>query len=463
MSRAYYKTREETLEVAKELREHHIPCDVIVLDGRAWHKMETRFDFQWDADRYPDPAGFVHKLREQHYRLCLWEYPYISIKSPLFDELAEKGYLLKTQDGEPYIHRWLPPPNDYLYPHLQPSGILDFTHPEAYQWYLNAHKPLFDVGASVMKTDYGESIPEDAYASNGDTGKRLHNVYSLLYNQCVFQATEKYGRDGAMVWGRAGWVGSQRFPIQWGGDPQCDWESLAASIRGGLSYGMSGVPYYSHDIGGYSGDPPPAELYVRWAQAGVMMSHTRFHGAGLREPWAFGELAESIIKKWLAWRYQLIPYLQACALEACRDGLPVMRAMPLAFPDDPRSWGFEEQYMLGPALLVVPVLSPENEVRYYLPEGTWFDIWTEERIQGPQLISRQVPLDHIPIYGREGCILPLGPAVQHTGELAPDVDLNEVWVFGKPQQGITLPGLEIKVEEGAIVNLPPHVTLRRWE
>lgn len=463
MSRAYYKTSEETLEVAQKLRQREIPCDVLVLDGRAWHKMETRFDFQWDPERYPDPEAFVRLLRDDNFKLCLWEYPYISVKNPQFTELAKKKYLLQTKDGEPYIHRWLPYPFDSVYPHLQPSGMIDFTNPEAYQWYLEAHKPLFDVGASVMKTDYGESIPEDAMAHNGDTGERLHNVYSLLYNQCVYEATMKYGPDGAIVWGRAGWTGIQRYPMQWGGDPQVDWEGLAASIRGGLSFGMSGGPYYSHDIGGYALGNPTPDLYIRWAQAGVMMSHTRFHGAGLREPWFYGAQAETIIKKWLTWRYQLIPYLQACALEAKKNGMPVMRAMPLAFPKDPQSWGFEEQYMLGPSLLVVPVLVPESKVRFYLPRGGWYDLWSGERIEGPQILERRIPLDHIPLFGRAGKMLPLGPAVQHTNELKPDLHLAELWLFGEPDEGMQLPGLELVVEHGSVVNLPENVTLKEWK
>ena len=462
MSRAYYQTAQETLQVAEKLREREIPCDVLVLDGRAWHKMETRFDFKWDPDRYPDPAGFVKRLRDDHYKVCLWEYPYISVKNPQFTELAEKHYLLQTRDGQAYIHRWLPYPFDSAYPHLLPSGMIDFTNPAAYQWYLEAHKPLFDIGVSVMKTDYGESIPEDCVAHNGDTGKRLHNVYSLLYNQCVYDATQKYSRDGGLVWGRAGWAGSQRCPMQWGGDPQSDWEALAASIRGGLSYGMSGGPYYSHDIGGYTPGNPSPELYVRWTQAGVMVSHTRFHGIGPHEPWFFGQEAEAIVKKWLAWRYQLIPYLQACALEASLNGLPVMRAMPLAFPEDPLAWGFEQQYMLGPALMVAPVLTPESQVHCYLPAGGWYDLESGERFEGPQLIERSVPLDQMPLFGREGNILPLGPAVQHTEALHPDLHLSEIWAFGQPQSGVTLPGLQLVVKNGVIKNLPPDVQIKEW-
>ncbi len=438
MSRAYYHTADEALEVVRTLRQRRIPCDVLLLDGRAWHKMETRFDFQWDPERYPDPAAFVAELRRLHIRLNLWEYPYISVKNPLFNELAARGYLLKNEAGEPYVHRWLPWPFSELYPHLMPSGIIDFTHPGAYAWYREQHKALHEIGVSVMKTDYGESIPADVVAANGDRGSRLHNVYALLYNRCVYEAAAQYGPDGALVWGRAGWIGSQRYPVQWGGDPQSDWEGLAASIRGGLSWGMSGGPYYSHDIGGFTATRPEPELYVRWAQAGVMASHTRFHGLGPREPWAFGEEAEEIVRTWLNWRYRLIPYLQACAAEAATSGLPVMRAMPLAFPGDPVAWQFEHQYMLGPSLLVAPVIRPGGRLRFYLPAGRWYDIWEKRWRQGPGFYEEERPLAHIPVFGREGAMLPLGPAVQHTDALASDLDIEEVWAFGEPNQHLPL-------------------------
>ena len=463
MSRAYYKTADEILKVAKKLRKREIPCDTLTLDGRAWHKMETRFDFQWDEDRYPDPAGFVEKLKKKNFHLCLWEYPYLSTRNPLFNKLAAKGYFLKNSAGKTYIHKWLPYPFDAMYPHLLPSGIIDMTNPEAYNWYRDAHKPLFDIGVSVMKPDYGESIPEDVVAHNGDTGERLHNVYSLLYNQCCFEASQKYAQNEALVWSRAGWVGSQRYPIQWGGDPQIDWEGMAASIRGGLSWGMSGGAYYSHDIGGFAvGDPDP-ELYIRWAQAGAMMSHTRFHGLGVREPWHYGEQAEQIVKDWLSFRYRLIPYFQACALEAQQTGLPFMRSMVLAFPEDRLAWSFEEQYMLGPSLLIVPVVQPGGGTRYYLPSGSWFNLWSGERIEGPAVFEKQIPLDFIPVFGRAGTLVPLGPAVQHTGELDPDIDLEEIWVFGKPRDSIELPGYSIDVDtSGEFAGFPVDVTVKHW-
>ena len=461
MSRAYYRTAEIAMEVAEKMRARSLPFDVLVLDGRSWHKMDVRNDFQWDLERYPDPAGYVKKLRALGVRINLWEYSYISSKNPLFNELAEKGYLLKTAAGEPYIHRWFQWPFDKVWPHLHPSGIIDFTNPDAYRWYRDQHKQLFDIGIAVMKTDYGEAVPEEVVAFNGDTGKRLHNVYTHLYNQCVYEATQLYSQDEPMVWARASWAGGQRFPVHWGGDPQCDWEGLAASIRGGLTWGMSGGPFYAHDIGGFAIGNPDPELYVRWAQAGVMASHTRFHGLGEREPWVYGEKAEGIVRQWLEWRYRLIPYLQACALEASATGMPVMRAMPLAFPSDPLAWQFDQQYMLGPSLLVVPVLVPGGAVRFYLPAGRWYDIWNKEWLEGPGFFERSVPLDHIPVFGREGALLPLGPVVQHTGQLKPGLDLNEIWAFGTPRSGLALPGLTLEVTpSGEISNCPSGVKVR---
>jgi alpha-D-xyloside xylohydrolase len=471
MSRAFYRTADEIMEVARQLRERRIPCDVLTLDGRAWHKSETRFDFSWDTARYPDPAGFVGSLRALNYRLCLWEYSYLSTLNPLYAELASRKFFLQTADGETYVHRWLPPPNDRLIPQLQPSGLIDFTNPKAYAWFRDMHRSLFEMGVSVMKTDYGEAVPEVVVGYNGDTGKRLHNIYALLYNRCTFEASQAYGDQEGIVWGRSSWAGGQRYPVQWGGDPQSDWEGLAASIRGGLSWGMSGGPLYAHDIGGFYGSQsgssllgtgmPDPELYVRWAQAGILASHTRFHGTSPREPWYYGNQAEGIVRNWLGWRYRLIPYLMGCVQEAQVTGLPVMRAMALAFPDDRLARTFEQQYMLGPALLVVPVLQPGGKTRFYLPPGRWFDIWQQVWVEGPGIFDRQVPLEHIPVFGREGCLLPLGPAVQHTGELKPGLDLDQVWSFGAPRQGMQLPGLTLVVSAGGKVEpLPPGVEIQ---
>ncbi len=437
VSRAYYQTADEALDVAKSLRAHEIPCDVLTLDGRAAWEVRTRFDFRWDASRYPDPEVTLSRLRDQGLRVCVWEYPYVSIHSPRHAELAARGYFLKTRDGRPYVFDWDPDPTTSAFgevlTRLPPSSIIDFTHPEASAFWRDEHKALFDAGVDVMKVDFGEHVPDDCVAHNGDSGRRLHNVYPLLYNRCVYEATGLHHRGAPMVWGRASWTGAQRYPIQWGGDPQSDWEGMCASIRGGLAWGLSGVPFHSTDIGGFYGaQQPDAELYVRWLQWSVFSSHMRLHGIGAREPWAFGPEAETIARRWIRFRYRLLPYLKAMCDEASISGLPVMRAMPLAFADDRLCWGFEEQFLCGDCLLIAPVKQSGGEVDVYLPRGDdWIDLDTGLRHSGGTSMRCRAGLHTIPHFGRVGYLLPLGPEVESSDAIDIHSPLDEVWVFGR--------------------------------
>lgn len=434
ISRAYYKTFEEAEEVARTIREREIPCDVYTLDGRAWLDTDSRFYFDWDHSRYPEPDKFIAIMHELNLKLCLWEYPICSVNNDKYQEFAEKGWFLKDAEGKTYEYEFdLSPFGKVLTP-LPRSGLFDFTVREAAQWWYEQHRRLHAMGVDVFKVDFGEQTPEDAYASNGDSGITCHNALPLLYNQTCFQASEDHFGQG-LVWSRSGWAGSQRMPMQWGGDPQASWNGLAGSIIGGQSWGLTGVPFYAHDIGGFYGGPPDPELYIRWLQAGVLGPFCRIHGVGPREPWYFGEQAEEIVKEWLALRYRLLPYLQRQVREATISGLPVMRGMVLAIPEDPRAWGFEMQYMLGDHLLVAPVLQPGGWVSVFLPEGIWYDYFTGESLQGNQVRTMQMALHRIPVYVKEGAILAEGPAVQHTGELDGSNRIEKIRVFGMPKPG----------------------------
>lgn len=372
LSKAYYRDADEILSVAQEVRRRGMPCETITFDGRAWQDTDTRFAFEWCPKRYPNPKAVLDKLKTMGFRICVWEYPLISVKNPLFDDLSSRGWLIRDKrNGAAYRYQWdLEPFGPVLTP-LPESGLLDFTHPEAYAYWRDRHRELFDMGVDMIKADFGEQIDEHMVAHNGASGSELHNAYALLYNRCVYEGAERYARDGAFLFSRAAWSGSQRYPSQWGGDPQADWGGLSASIRGALSWGMSGGPYFATDVGGFYADQRDTELYVRWAQAAVFAAHMRLHGIGPREPWSYGPEAEAALDKALALRERLRPYLERCCVEASTSGLPVQRAMVLACPDERAAWAFENQFFLGSELLVAPCLEPGGGVECYLPAGVW--------------------------------------------------------------------------------------------
>ena len=417
LSRAFYRNPEELLSVAKEVRDRQFPCDVITLDGRAWQDTETRFLFEWDKKRYPNPKEVIDQLQALNFKVCNWEYPMVSIKNPRFQELEKKGYFLKdATTNKTYIHHWSDAPwNEVLTP-LVPSAIIDFTHPEAYQFWLDEHRHIFDAGVAMLKPDFGEQVPPTAIASNGMRGTELHNAFSLLYNRCCWEAAQKYVGKDAFLFSRSAWSGSQRYPSMWGGDPQADYGGLAGSIRGALSWGLSGGPFFATDIGGFYGDTRDQTLYVRWTQMAIFSAHMRFHGIGEREPWSYGEEIYNIIKDLVQLRYRLIPYLQKAIAQSCQTGLPVQRAMVLACPEDRLAWGFDTQYFFGDSLLVVPCVAPSGVVHFYLPEGEWFQFGQQKSFNGSKVYSMKLDLNEFLVFAKRGTSIPIGPDVTHLAD-----------------------------------------------
>ena len=409
-----YRSWEEVWEIVRKAREERVPMDVVHLDPY-WMRDRMYADLIWDEERFPDPAGNLARLREEGIRICLWVQPWIPEQSEVFADGLEHGAFVTREDGSPYFYApTIPgrPPNR--------CGIVDFSSPTGREWYIQKLLGLLEQGVSAFKVDFGEAIPEDGVFANGMRGSEMHNLYSVLYNAAFYEAFERSGRaDDLVAWGRSGWAGIQRYPVSWSGDMNCNFPSMACTLWSGLSFSLSGVAFWSHDIGGFMGETNP-ELYIRWAQWGLLSSHSRAHGTTSREPWSQGEQALSIFREFDELRYQLIPYLYSLAHEAHQTGLPLMRPMVLEFQDDPATHTIDSQYMLGPSLLVAPVLEQGLMSRpTYLPRGTWYNFWTDTPYEGGRWIHLPTQqLEMMPLFVRAGTILPLGLIQQHTGELA---------------------------------------------
>ncbi|RSM75716.1 alpha-xylosidase [Amycolatopsis sp. WAC 01375] len=378
--------------------ERDLPLSVFHFDC-FWMREFNWCDFEWDPRTFPDPVGMLERLKARDLRISVWINPYVAQRSPLFAEGVAGGYLLRKPNGD--VWQW-----DLWQPGM---ALVDFTNPAAREWYASKLDALLEQGVDCFKTDFGERVPTDVVYFDGSDPERMHNYYTYLYNQTVFDVLrERRGEGEAVVFARSATAGSQQFPVHWGGDCESTYESMAESLRGGLSLGLSGFGYWSHDIGGFEGTPDPA-LFKRWIAFGMLSSHSRLHGSSsYRVPWLFDEEAVDVLRVFSKLKARLMPYLWQAAAQAAAEGTPMMRAMALEFPADPACVHLERQYMLGDSLLVAPVFSDEGEVTYFVPDGVWTDFFTGDEIQGPRWVTTVCDMLTVPLLVRPNTVLPLG-------------------------------------------------------
>jgi alpha-D-xyloside xylohydrolase len=380
-----------------QMHAYDIPLSVFHFDC-FWMREFRWCDFTWDPRVFPDPAAMLARLKADGLRISVWINPYIAQASPLFDEAKQCGYLLKRADGS--VWQW----------DLWQAGnaVVDFTNPAACEWFQSKLQPLLDMGVDCFKTDFGERIPTDVVYFNGANPEQMHNLYTQLYNQTVFSLLERHSPGNAVVFARSATAGGQTMPVHWGGDNTSSFESMAESLRGGLSLGLCGFGFWSHDIGGFEGQPDPA-VFKRWVPFGLLSSHSRLHGnESVRVPWAFDEEAVNITRKFTKLKASLMPYLFETAHEAASAGLPMMRSMLVEFPEDRTCLHLDQQYMLGPSILVAPVFSASGDVQFYLPDGRWTNLLTDKVVVGPRWVREQHRFDSLPIYVRGGSVIAFG-------------------------------------------------------
>ncbi|MEY4291581.1 MAG: alpha-xylosidase [Actinomycetota bacterium] len=374
-----------------EMEKREIPLDVFHFDC-FWMREYQWCDFEWDPRTFPEPAAMLSRLKAKGLKISLWINPYIGQASPLFDEGKANGYFLKRHDGS--VWQW----------DLWQAGnaIVDFTNPAARDWFKSKLRPLLEMGVDCFKTDFGERIPTDVTYFNGADPVQMHNLYTQLYNATVWELLQEVKGADAIVFARSATAGGQKMPVHWGGDNTSSFESMAESLRGGLSLSLSGFGYWSHDIGGFEGHPDPA-VFKRWLAFGLLSSHSRLHGnESVRVPWSIDEEAVDVTRVFVNLKKKLHPYLIETMREVTAKGLPMMRPMLLAFPEDPTAWFLDQQYMLGPDLLVAPVFSASGEVTFYLPAGKWRNYFTDEEIEGGRWISESHGFTSLPLYVRNG-------------------------------------------------------------
>ena len=398
MSRITYFSQQEGLEIARQLRDHKIPCDVIHFDT-GWFGVDWQCDYQFAKDRFENPEKMLKTLAKDGFHTCLWQLPYFTPKNRLFPEIIEKGlHVTNATGGMPYE-----------------DAVLDFSNPETVAWYQSKITGLLKQGVSTIKCDFGEAAPYNGFYHSGKGGLYEHNLYPLRYNKALWEAVERQYPGNGIIWARSAWAGSQRYALHWGGDAATTNTGLLGDLRGGLSFGLSGFSFWSHDMGGFV-TASPEDIYRRWLPFGFLSSHTRAHGAPPTEPWLISESFTEAFRDCAEMKYRLMPYVYAQAKDCSERGLPMVRALLVEFPQDKGAWYVEDEYMFGSQMLVAPLMERGTEREVYLPKGKWIDYQSGAVYEGGYQTIKAGRIPAI-ILVRDGSLIPHVPLAQRTDQI----------------------------------------------
>jgi len=437
------QTLDTTLDLVEQMRAEKFSVDVLRLAAPAAYGFQAdKPIFTWNAQHVP--SGEVARTRLQALRLQLAapSFPGVLQGTELFQEWEDRAWLLMDDEtGQAQVFAGSAASGG------APFGLLDLTHKDAYKLWVERQRQWVDEGLGAPVCDAQFDIPDGVTARGGESGMVLRALYPLLVRQALFDAvsTHKTPPEGVVV-STDLFPSAQRFVWQAGPVVANDWAGAAQSLRAALALGNSGIVVQTHTLGNARQPAPSPELYVRWLAMQVFSANFSFQASADLLPMAFDPQTQVLVRHWLHWRYRLIPYVLGIIEDAVRTGMPVQRSMALAFPDDPLAHAWDTQYLLGPALLIAPVLQPGTQTTVYLPRGdAWWDLRTGWRYEGGTTLTMEVGLDALPVFGREGHMLCLGLTAQHTDEFNTARLLDEVWMFGMPEHSPVVMRNKIRV------------------
>jgi len=458
-SKNRYKSQDEVLGVARKYRNLHIPVDNIVQDWFWWNR-KGEFVFN---QNYPDPKAMVDQLHDEHFHLMISIWPFFEPGSANYDYMESKGWFVDK-------FKFAKPPY-----HANGMAVYDATSPEARKYYWDlVNRGLFSIGLDAWWMDTTEPETEGQEENillnqklAAGSGNRYVNVYPLLDTEGVYQGQRSVSdRKRVFILSRSAFAGSQRNAVTaWSGDINSDWFSFRRQVPAGLNFSLSGIPYWTTDIGGFvfgrPDDPSFRELFIRWFQYGTFNPILRVHGTrnpDENELWSYGPDAQTILVNFDRLRYRMLPYIYSLAWKTTSESYTPMRPLVMDFRNDPRADNIGDQFMFGPAFLVNPVTEPAATARpVYLPNTKWYDFWTGSTVDGGRMINAIAPLDRLPLYLRAGSIVPLGPDQEWSTEKP--ADPIELRIYGGADGDFSIYEDEndtYDYEKGAYAIIPMH-------